>query len=309
MDNDLPDKPVASPTHPPPLIIKADELDPTGTDVSTPTDEISTPITPALQASPSHSPQSLSDQPFSSSPRAAAVRPILRREGSTPAPPLQPPPPTPREQNMSQIGGQEGTDSLSLQQLRQLVTNLPKLEPQAYAYEHADTRSFPEEVEEWFPYSEEEKYMLLRGKEAFETQWERMEGSGNWVDVEDAARTRFVQSISERMENGEEDIEGLECLAYVAMGCWGETAGLEDDKASNALQENAKQNPWRGVSHDQFVHSAAQIRWIRNGCSILTNAGAVQAVFNVLRKACDGEQSVGPLPLNRPIPTKARSLC
>lgn len=279
----------APPPPPPPLIIKADELDPTGTDVST-------PITPALQAPPLHPPQSLSGQPLSTSPRAAPVRPILRREGSTPAPPSQPPPLTPQQQQQQQPleGGQQPTDSLSLLQLRQLVTQFPKLEPQAYAYEHADTRSFAEEVEEWFPYSEEERYMLLRGKEAFETQWKRRKeaSDNNWMDISEETRLGFVQDVVKDIEKLEGDVEGVECLTYVAMGCWGQTAGLKDVEEDDGAEHCADGDQWGGTLLSQYTHSARQIKWIRGGCELLAKCGALQSLYDLIRWACDSEQSV-----------------
>ena len=45
---------------------------------------------------------------------------------------------------------------MSVAQLRSIVTNLPKLEPKAYAYSYEETRTFPEELEEWFQYTEYE---------------------------------------------------------------------------------------------------------------------------------------------------------
>ncbi|KAL8932850.1 MAG: hypothetical protein Q9216_006643, partial [Gyalolechia sp. 2 TL-2023] len=267
MDSDRPVKPEASPTQapapPPPLIIKADELDTTGTDVTRPIPDIVHPITPALQAPPSQSPQSLSGQPLSSSPRPVPVRPILRREGSTSAPPSGPPPPPLLQQQISETAGQQGTDSLSLLQLRQLVTNLPKLEPQAYAYEHADTRSFAEEVEEWFPYSEEERYMLLRGKDAFETQWGRQHAPNTWTDVAEEERVLFVHGLVENAKKQEDEMEAIECLAYLAMGCWGETAGLEKDRTEGSMTGNPNQNQWGGMAPGQFSHSTLQMEWMR----------------------------------------------
>ncbi|KAL9602851.1 MAG: hypothetical protein Q9219_001546 [cf. Caloplaca sp. 3 TL-2023] len=294
MDNDHGVRPDMSPSQPPapppPLIIKADELDSTGTDVSTPVPDAGTPITPALQAPPLDSPQSLSRQSLSSSPRPAAVRPVLRREGSTPAPPAQPPPAAPRQTQPSGQGEQQATDSLSLQQLRQLVTNLPKFEPQAYAYDHADTRSFAEEVEEWFPYSEEERYMLLRGREAFETRWERWRGARKWTEVEEEERAGFIESVVREIEKEAEAVEGVECLTYLAMGCWGETAGLKGDQPADQNQENAKQDQWGNMPSGQFLHSLVQIEWIKRGCDMLAGCGAVKCIFGVLRRACDGEQ-------------------
>ncbi|KAI4178549.1 MAG: hypothetical protein L6R41_008338 [Letrouitia leprolyta] len=294
MDNTRAVKPEASPTQapapPPPLIIKADELDTTGTDVTTPIPDTSTPITPALQAPPPHSPQSLSGQLLSSSPRAAPLRPILRREGSTSAPPE--PSPTPLQQRQSsETDGQQATDSLSLLQLRQLVTNLPKLEPQAYAYEHSDTRSFAEEVEEWFPYSEEERYMLLRGKEAFEARWRRGT-TDRWTAVGNEERLQFVHGLVGDAGNEEEQLEAVECLANLAMGSWGETAGQEQGKPEEPTMENSKQEEWGGVSPAQFPKSMVQMEWIKRNCTTLVECGAVRRIFDILRRACDGEQDV-----------------
>ncbi|KAL8746980.1 MAG: hypothetical protein Q9184_007669, partial [Pyrenodesmia sp. 2 TL-2023] len=300
MDNHTRPKRAASPTQapkaPPPLIIKADELDTTGTNVSMPVADALTPITPALEAPPVHPQRSLSPQSLSGSPRPPPVRPTLRREGSMPAPPSQPPPSTPQEQQQASDPDAHNVDSLSLQQLRQLVTNLPKLEPQAYAYEHADTRSFPEEVEEWFPYSEEERYMHLRGKEVFETQWARQRsgGASKWTEAEREDRESFVQKVVERMTREEEEVEGLECLAYLAMGCWGETAGLEKDPSEEAREAAAREGSdktlWGGIPQGQWTQSATQIHWIRRGCELLVQGGAVKCAFEVLRRACDGEQ-------------------
>lgn len=302
MDNDahveLTGSQTQAPKPPPPLIIRADELDPTGIEVSTPVPDASTPITPALQAPPLHPPQSLSPQPISGSPRAAPARPILRREVSTPAPPSQPPPPAPQQRQPPADGDSQAPDSMSLQQLRQLVTNLPKLEPQAYAYEHADTRSFAEEVEEWFPYSEEERYMLLRGKEAFETQWERWKNgnASKWTLAEDKDRAQFVEGVVEDIEKEKEEIEGVECLAYLAMGCWGETAGLEEKATEGSPRRDSELDQWGRMEQGQYAKSTIQITWIRRGCELLARCGATQCIFNVLRRACDSEQSVGPPP-------------
>ncbi|KAL9577431.1 MAG: hypothetical protein Q9212_006369, partial [Teloschistes hypoglaucus] len=288
MDNKPLVEPEAShsqpPPVPPPLIIKADELDSTGTDVSTPIPDISTPITPALQAPPSHHPQSGLGPPLSSSPRAAPPRPILRREGSTPAPPPQPPPPTPQQQHP--------TDSLSLLQLRRLVTDLPKLEPQAYAYEHADTRSFPDEVEEWFSYSEDERSMLLKTKQAFEKRWRKINGQTgtNWIDSKEKERETFVHGIVEDIQHRRKTVKGVRCLAYLAMGCWGETAGLVNETIQDSEVDGAEQDQGRTSPTSLHSSSASQIEWIRKGCELLAVCGALQSVFDLIRMICESEQ-------------------
>ncbi|KAL8921613.1 MAG: hypothetical protein Q9172_003938 [Xanthocarpia lactea] len=295
------------PPPPPPLVIKADELDSTGTDVSTPVPDFSTPITPALQAPPLHPAQSLVRHDLTASPKPVHARPILRREGSTPAPPSQPPPLTPQQpQQESEEGAQLPTDSLSLQQLRRLVTEFPKLEPQAYAYQHADTRSFAEEVEEWFPYSEDERHLLLRAKETFETQWKQWDTShsAKWVDADESSRRLFLRDIVKDCNVQEEEIEVIDCLAYLALGCWGDTAGLV---------EEPEEDHWIGTPTGQFARPASQIKWMRRGCESLVACGAFQYAFHLLRRTCDSQEEddratdaapmneadVGPITMNR----------
>lgn len=278
----------SQPLPPPPLIIKADELDSTGTDVSTPIPDISTPITPALQAPPFPSVQSPSNQNLTTSPKPVQVRPILRREGSTrPLPPQAPPPALDQLQQQGEESTQLPTDSLSLQQLRRLVTEFPKLEPQAYAYQHTDTRSFAEEIEEWFPYSEDERYLLLRGKETFEARWQQRGTTGGckWIDADDYTRTQFVQDIA--IDTAKDNkVEAVECLAYLALGCWGETAGLEDE--TEAIQ-------WSGISPGQFTRSTAQIRWMGKDCEFLAACKTFESTFRVFCETCDSQELVGPL--------------
>ncbi|KAL8788999.1 MAG: hypothetical protein Q9213_001408 [Squamulea squamosa] len=298
MDNEPCVEPEASRAHseaqapppPPPLIIKADELDSTGAGVSTPVHNLPTPITPALQAPPSrpthsaHSAQSSSRLNLTASPRPVQARPILRREVSIPAPPSQPPPHPPAQpQQHGQEGAQLPADSLSLQQLRRLVTEFPKLEPQAYAYEHADTRSFVEEVEEWFPYSEEERYLLLRARETFEAQWKQHDTvhGAKWIEASAEMRRQFVYNILQDNSAQATEIEVVNCLAYLALGCWRDTAGLE---------EEMEDNQWRGTPTAQFARSASQIKWMRKGCEILTACGAFQYAFRVLRRTCESQE-------------------
>ncbi|KAL8992042.1 MAG: hypothetical protein Q9169_007418 [Polycauliona sp. 2 TL-2023] len=291
MDNNPLVEPEASKAHsqahhpppPPPLIIKADELDAIGTDVTTPVSDISTPITPALQAPQFPSAQSPSNQNLTTSPKPVQVRPILRREGSTRPPPSEAPPPAlSQPQQQGEDVTQLPTDSLSLQQLRRLVTEFPKLEPQAYAYDHTDTRSFAEEVEEWFPYSEEEKYLLLRGKETFEAQWQKRKitDGAKRNDVNDYTRKQFVHDIKKGMTKGNE-VEVVECLAYLALGCWGDTAGLKDE---------TEESEWSGIPAGRFTHSAAQIRSMRRGCEVLAACQSFETVFRVFHETCDSQE-------------------
>src|ERR1700712_3898433 len=96
------------------------------------------------------------------------TRPGMRRDYSVPAP-RQPPPPTPPPQ-LPDLAGNP-TDSLSLQQLRRLVQELPKVEPTPYAFTYQDAATFAEELQEWFTYSIEERARISKAQSSFSQEW------------------------------------------------------------------------------------------------------------------------------------------
>ena len=240
------------------IVVKADEVDDAGADISTisPTDDANfgalIEARRAQDAKPGNPKTLANDVPGV---RKPPPRPILKREGSTPLPSQQPPPPAP-PQNDGDLGA--ATDSLSLLQLRNLVRDLPKLEPTAYTYEHTDTRSLPEELEEWFQYTAEEKESLLGAKRVFEGKWRQAMRSGqnghplSWTEAQPRDREDYICKLAQDVSSCDKhDREGsLQCLTYISLGIWGETAGLQtqeyglddakedsdvDDEASNKL--------------------------------------------------------------------------
>jgi len=285
------------------IIVKADEVDEAGADISTisPADESESEFNARVEtrraqdAQPSGSPKILANAV--PSPPRPATRPILRREGSSPAPPQQPPPPAPTQ---SQGESTNATDSLSLQQLKRLVTDLPKLEPTAYAYEYSETRSFPEELEEWFSYTEEERYMLLRAKQTFEEKWEQAQAERpdpsdkplEWTDVDREDRESFILGAINALESNDisSRVKSLECISYIALGVWGDTAGADDVYQDLHLTEEDV----RWVA-SQSTRPKAQLRWIISGVDMLCRYGAAQKLLNILKKLSESEQSVSPL--------------
>lgn len=279
------------------IIVKADEVDEAGADISaiSPTDNTPSEFEARIEtrraqdAQINGSPKVLANAV--ASPPKVLSRPLLKREGSAPPPPQQPPPPAP-PQHPGDLPG--NTDSLSLQQLRRLVTDLPKFEPTAYAYEYADTRSFPEELDEWFQYTEEERYMLLRAKQTFDAKWEqaqatRIDPSDEaliWTDVDEGARKRFVYGALQALESTEiaTRITGLECISYIALGAWAHTAGLETGHGEEELDTGT----------EAYTRSQVQLKWIRYDVGLLSDAGAAQKLLDTLRKLSENEQSVSP---------------
>lgn len=275
------------------IIVKADEVDESGADISTisPTDNTPSEFEARIEtrraqdAQVGGTPRVLANA-VASAPKPS-TRPILRREGSAPPPPQQPPPPAPPQQRDA-----GATDSLSLQQLRRLVTDLPKLEPIAYAYNYEDTRSFPEELDEWFQYTEEERYMLLRAKQTFIEKWEqaqatRIDPTDNaleWTDVEETTRKRFIEGALQALESSETAtrIASLECISYIALGAWAHTAGL----ASGSEDGDMGVGPGDGP----YTKSTLQLKWIRKGAGLLSETGAAQKLLVALRRLAENEQ-------------------
>ena len=284
------------------IIVKADEVDESGADISTisPTDAPESEFTERIESRRAHDAQSspkILANAVPSPPRAIS-RPILRREGSAPPPPQQVPPPAPPQRQEEQ---RNPTDSLSLLELKKLVTDLPKLEPTAYAYNYSETRSFPEELEEWFSYTEEERYMLLRAKQTFDEKWEQAQAEQpvssdkalQWQDVSGEDRESFMIGAIQALQNPEisSRVKSLECLSYVALGVWGDTAGLE--RETHSVDLPVDDNKWLDSSNTK---PRLQMKWIVKGTRMLCELDAVQKLLDVLVKLWESEQSVSPSP-------------
>lgn len=282
------------------IIVKADEVDEAGADISA--------ISPSNTSSESDfnariENRRAADAQATGSPKILAnaipsptrpiSRPILRREGSAPAPPTQPPPPAP-----PRADAEKPTDSLSLQQLKKLVGELPKLEPAAYAYQYAETRSFAEELQEWFVYNEEERLMLLRAREDFEEKWTEMLAAGvssneeeiSWIDAQEHDREAFLEEALRLLKEEEigERVKGLESLSYICLGTWGETVGLDrldDTNGEDTLAQAEDENR-------QLGSSPCHIEWIKKGVHFLIGCRALGLVKSILRNLWESEQSV-----------------
>ena len=278
------------------IIVKADEVDEAGIDISTisPADSSGAEFDKRIESrraqdaqaggSPKRLTNAISDSFINSN------RPGLRRDGSATLPPQQPPPPAPSQQE----DPGNSTDSLSLVQLRRLLTDLPKLEPAAYAYEYKDTRTFPEELEEWFQYTEEERFTLLRAKKTFSDEWEKaqatvagsLDGTVEWTEVGSADRQRYLYDCVQALASSEASVRvrNLECISYVALGTWETTAGLEVQHGkSETYDDNAN------IVESRYCKSKLQLDWIYSAAELLCNVGAVQSLIDVLKRHCEND--------------------
>ena len=227
------------------------------------------------------------------SPPKPPIRPILRRDGSAPLPPQQPPPPAPPQQDEAA----NSADSLSLAQLKRLVTDLPRIESTAYAYNYEDTRSFPEELNEWFQYSEEDKNMLLAAKSTFRNRWEESQSADStsigeykdWIEVDISARRRFVVSQLQDITKAGlfVRVANLEALTYIVLGAWSETAGFSDPDCIPKSDGDGSKS-----TDDADVNVGLQRKWMRNAAHLFCQSGALAVLYELIRIRLASDSSV-----------------
>ena len=271
------------------IIVRADEVDEAGADISTISSTDEEELRSRIEArrrqdleTPGTSKVLANAVPDSDAPQA--TRPILRREGSAPPPPpRQPPPPAPPPDEAS------GAESLSLAQLRNLVTNLPKLEPTAYAYTYDDTRTFPEELEEWFQYSEEDRSLLNGARRSFEEKFgtfgrENVDTQAGWHGLSEQYRELFVQGLLSDLEDLSLGLstKSLECVAYLAMGVWKEYAARVGDPALSEERDS------------KYRRTHAQLRCIMENGKLLCRLGALPILYGIVRDVCNDQQVTRP---------------
>ncbi|KAI9683911.1 MAG: Factor arrest protein 11 [Trizodia sp. TS-e1964] len=221
-------------------------------------------------------------------------RPHFQRDQVPPQPLTHPPaPPQQQQHHQDQIG--MNADSLSLAQLRRIVTEMPRVEPTAYAFTYEDTASFPEEIEEWFPYTEDDHHALLRAKITFEEKWKAfgpIESTKEhepllWTAASNGQRLKFVTKEVAGLENPviRNREACLGALMYVGLGAWDETAGLK------SIADTQVQPPNRGTLNEDTLEcqpdaTSMQLDWMMTGAEVIYESMGIQAIFDVLRGAC-----------------------
>jgi hypothetical protein len=183
-------------------------------------------------------------------------------------------------------------DSLSLVQLRRIVQEMPKIEQPAYAFEYADCQPFPEELDEWFRYSETDRLMLLRSKVSFEQNWTsfcqrlpNMAGSViSWLDAGHEARKSFIEQMAGSFNNSDlfTRIEALENVCYVITGIWDITAGrTADNYPTEPSEREAAETP---------KAKSRQIQWIVKNVLLIQECLAIPALLDYMRRVFDKDQ-------------------
>ncbi|PWY80933.1 pheromone-dependent cell cycle arrest protein Far11 [Aspergillus sclerotioniger CBS 115572] len=262
-------------------IVKADEVDQTGTDISPVSDDqLMEEVAEGLRQEQSQQSQqntSAAPEEVPVETRRGSKRPELRRDAAAPPPPLQPPPPAPVQQN-----AERPPDSLSLAQLRLLVQEMPKVEQPAYAFEYADSQPFAEEVEEWFQYSEFDRVMLIGMKSSFQLRWNSFcddqpadVSPQSWLATSYDLRKTFMSQLINTLEDRAVlvRIEALEALCYTLTGVWGATAGrVVDDLSEGGSQPGAE------IPESQSL----QIKWIEQNVALVHECSGLQPLVTCL---------------------------
>lgn len=229
------------------------------------------------------------------------ARPGLRRDNSVPAP-HQPPPPAP-PQPLQDVGPE---DSLSLVQLKRLVHEMPKVEPTPYAFMYKDASIIPEELEEWFAYTAEERAMLFKTRTSFSEEWAEFNGANDlgplsylggsldWTTATAERRRGFMHNMLDGVKSDyvATRARNLECLTYLIFGCWHETAGVnkpqEQSGQAMIVSEDKALMDWVS-SH---AHSIFQLSEICGNVALLIELEGLQPVYEVLKRACLREASI-----------------
>lgn len=265
------------------LIVRADEVDQIGTAIQSPSKQL---------------PLSALDQRDGSAPaatrtvQAKPTRPMLRRDGSAPPPPSQPPPPAPLPSQTSDIQTDTPTDSLTLPQLKQLVSQIPKVEQRAYAFQYDDAQSFAVEIEEWFQYAEQDGTMILSAKETFEQKWKSfseahrgaLEDESSWIDVQDDVRKSILASILSSLDHSERPIriESLEVIFYILGGAWTTTAGVEKHQSPEKQSDD---------EHDNGQNHSVQVEWMHKGADLLLECSGLQKLQDCMVRAFNDDEN------------------
>jgi len=182
-------------------------------------------------------------------------------------------------------------------QLKKLVHEMPKIEPTPYAFEYKDASSLPEELEEWFSYSEQERSMLFQAETSFVQDWmsyndgtslsvtDYQSGDVNWTNATLGERSEFIEKALSCTKDHDISVrvKSLQSLVYIALGCWYET-GSAKSGASSTTSATA------GLELvTDFSSSSVQLDLISQNVDTIYKLKGVQPLLDVLKAACERE--------------------
>lgn len=204
--------------------------------------------------------------PSTSAPNPPPTRPPLQRNQAPNEPPRAPP--------SSQV-----TDSLSLAQLRRIVSEIPKQDTIAYDFQYTDTAPLAEEVDEFFTYQFWQWVRLNNAQRAFEGAWDQENAEFGWDDAAEESRTAFVQKTIGGLKSSDNATRtnAIGTLLYIALGRWSETAGLSPATSDPKLRTAATPS-----------HLAA----MKSGVQLIAELDGLSAVWDVFQQASEASWCV-----------------
>ncbi|TRX93047.1 hypothetical protein FHL15_006185 [Xylaria flabelliformis] len=202
----------------------------------------------------------------------SSQRPPLQRNQLPMNPPSQPPPAAPNTQP---------ADSLSLAQLRRIVSEFPRAEAAAYDFEYADTAPHAEEIDEWFSYQFWQFVRLVNAQRAYESQWEHdlaaKEEEVTWDEAAEDVRSAFIrQALNEtKVDDSAVWTAATGKLVYLVLGRWADTASP----------------PAGDTSKLRTFASSRQLAAIKAGVKAVAELDGVPVIWQALRNALDSALS------------------
>jgi hypothetical protein len=195
-------------------------------------------------------------------------RSSLQQNQLPPNPPTQPPPVAPNSQP---------ADSLSLAQLRRIVSEFPRGEAAAYDFEYADTASHAEEIDEWFSYQFWQFQRLNNARRAYEAQWEHdlaaKEEEVSWDKAPEDVKSTFIRQALDEIKSDDSTVctAATGKLVYLALGRWADTAGT----------------PAGNVSKLRTLATPGQLAAIKAGVKAIAELGGIHIIWEELRSVLD----------------------
>lgn len=188
------------------------------------------------------------------------------------------------------------TDSLSLAQLRKIVSEVNRPEQAAYDFVYADMGPHAEEIDEWFMYQFWQWVRLSSAQKAFEWHWNQ-ETTGNsssgqggnevaWEDADHDTRTRFVQAAIAGVQSNDAALRSASIgkLVYLVLGRWGDTA-MPNTAPPDDDDEKDGDGATRSKGPGKSIASIMQLQAIKAGVECLASLEGLPVVWEALRHA------------------------
>ncbi|KAI0840085.1 N1221-domain-containing protein [Hypoxylon sp. FL0890] len=193
------------------------------------------------------------------------ARPPLQRNQIQPNPPTQP-----------LSTSNQPPDSLSLAQLRRIVSEFPRQEAAAYDFEYSDTGPHEEEIDEWFVYQFWQWIRLNSAQRAFEWQWEHdiaaRQDEITWDEADDKVRTNFIMQALEgfKASDAATRAAAIGRLTYLVLGRWADTAGSP---------------PHGDKAKIRSIAAPTQLAAMKSGVKLIAKRGGIPVIWAALRSA------------------------